>query len=60
MNKEGCVFYFFNESVEQIKKQKIKKIHKIVKLDFFVENELTNQKKIDNRKNYYYLCENSK
>ena len=60
MNKEGCVFYFFNESVEQIKKQKIKKIHKIVKLDFFVENELTNQKKIDNRKNNYYLCENSK
>ena len=58
--KEGCVFYFFNESVEQIKKQKIKKIHKIVKLDFFVENELTNQKKIDNRKNNYYLCENSK
>ena len=48
MNKEGCVFYFFNERVEQIKKQKIKKIHKIVKLDFFVENELTNQKKIDN------------
>ena len=60
MNKEGCVFYFFNESVEKIKKQKIKKIHKIVKLDFFVENELTNQKKINNIKNNYYLCENSK
>jgi hypothetical protein len=60
MNKEGCVFYFFNESVEQTKKEKSQKIYKIVKLDFFVENELTNQKKIDNRKNYYYLCENSK
>ena len=63
MNIEGCVFYFFNESVEQTKKQKNKKIHKIVKIDFFVENELTNQQKIskiDNRKNYYYLCENSK
>ena len=60
MNKEGCVFYFFNESVEQTKKEKPQKIYKIVKLDFFVENELTNQKKIDNRKNYYYLCENSK
>jgi hypothetical protein len=63
MNKECCVFYFFNESVEQIKKEKTKKIHKIVKIDFLVENELTNQKKIskiDNKKNYYYLCENSK
>ena len=60
MNKEGCVFYFFNESVERTKKEKPQKIYKIVKLDFFVENELTNQKKIDNRKNYYYLCENSK
>jgi hypothetical protein len=63
MNKECCVFYFFNESVERTKKQKIQKIHKIVKIDFFIENELTNQKKIskiNNRKNYFYLCENSK
>ena len=60
MNKEGCVFYFFNESIEKTKKQKI---YKIVKIDFFLENELTNQKKINqinNRKNNYYLCENSK
>jgi hypothetical protein len=63
MNKECCVFYFFNESVERSKKENPKKIHKIVKIDFFVENELTNKEKIskiDNRKNYYYLCENSK
>jgi hypothetical protein len=61
--KECCVYYFFNESVEQIKQKKTQKIHKIVKIDLFVENELTNQQKIskiDNRKNYYYLCENSK
>ena len=45
MNKEGCVFYFFNESIEKTKKQK-QKIHKIVKIDFFLENELTNQKKM--------------
>ena len=60
MNIEGCVFYFFNESIKQTKKQKI---YKIVKIDFFLENELTNQQKIskiDNRKNSYYLCENSK
>ena len=60
MNKEGCVFYFFNESIEKTKKQKI---YKIIKIDFFLENELTNQKKINkinNRKNNYYLCENSK
>jgi len=62
MNKEleGSVFYFFNENIKQIKP---KKIHKIVKIDFFLENELTNQKKINkinNKKNYYYLCENSK
>ena len=64
MNKEGCVFYFFNESIEKTKKQIQKqKIHKIVEIDFFLENELTNQKKINkinNRKNNYYLCENSK
>ena len=58
MNKEGCVFYFFNESRK--KQPKKQKIHKIVQIDFFIENELTNQKKIDNRKNYYYVCENSR
>ena len=35
--KEGCVFYFFNESIEKPKKQIQKqKIHKIVKIDFFL------------------------
>ena len=39
----NCVFYFFNEHEIQIKKQKI---HKIVKLNFFIQNELTNHQKL--------------
>ena len=54
-----CVFYFFNEHELQIKK---KKIHKIVKLNFFIQNELTNHQKlfhINNRKKHFYICENT-
>jgi len=56
---ECCVFYFFNENELQIKKQKI---HKIFKIDFFIQNELTNHQrlcKINNRKKHFYLCENA-
>lgn len=56
---ESCVIYFYNE-YELIKLNK--KIHKIIKNNFFIQNELTNQKKlikIPNRKNYFYLCENT-
>ena len=56
---ETCVFYFFNEHEIQIKKQKI---HKIVTLNLFIQNELTNHKKIfnvNNRKNHFYICENA-
>lgn len=57
---ESCVYYFFEEyENNNTKKQKI---HKIVKLDFFIQNELTNQKKIisiDKRKIHFYLCENN-
>jgi hypothetical protein len=56
---ESCVFYFFNEDEIKIKKQKI---HKIVKTDFFIQNELTNYQKlfkIKDRKRYFYICENS-
>jgi len=55
---ETCVFYFFNESELKIKKQKI---HKIVQIDFFIQNELTNQKKllkIKDIQKHYYLFEN--
>ena len=54
-----CVFYFFNEHEIQIKKQKI---HKIVKLNLFIQNELTNHQKlfhINNRKKHFYICENT-
>ena len=56
---EDCVFYFFNEYEYKIKKYKI---HKIVKNDFFIQNELTNQQKLlklNNVKNYFYLCKNT-
>lgn len=57
---EGCVFYFFNEFENRIKKQKK---YKIVTLDFFTENELTNQKiirKIYEHNMRYHLYENNK
>ena len=57
---EGCVFYFFNEFENRIKKQKK---YKIVTLDFFTENELTNQKiirKIDEHNMRFHLYENNK
>ena len=44
---ESCVFYFFNENeVTNNKFKKKQKIYKLVKIDFFIQNELTNQKKI--------------
>ena len=56
---ECCVFYFFKENELQIKKQKI---HKIVKINFFIQNEIANHKKlfkINNRRQHFYLCENT-
>ena len=56
---EHCVFYFFNENENTSKKQKI---HKIVRFDFLIQNELTNQKKLlnmCNKKTHFYLCENT-
>ncbi len=55
---ESCIFYFFNEYEVKNKKQKI---HKIVQIDFLVQNELTNQNKLlkqKDTKEYFYLCEN--
>jgi hypothetical protein len=57
---EGCVYYTFNEYINKSKKDKI---HKIVKRDFLIENELTNQaklKNIINNERHFYLCETSK
>jgi hypothetical protein len=60
-----CIFYFLNNNDkdnDKDKDNKKKTIHKIVYLDFFVRNELTNMnkiKKILDYKNYYYICENS-
>lgn len=51
---ESCVYYFFNEVKE--KQTKCKKIHKIIKLNFFIYNELTNQKKLLNFYDHFYLC----
>jgi hypothetical protein len=55
---DSCVFYFFNENEVKINKSKI---HKIVQIDFYIQNELTNQQKlikINSRNNHFYLCEN--
>ena len=57
---ESCVFYHFDKFDKlPIKKQKI---HKLFKNNFFIQNELTNQKKmlkLENRTQFFYLCENS-
>ena len=55
------VFYFLNDKENYVKKKKV--IHKIVKLDFFMRNELTNINKIRyilEYNKYYYIFENSK
>jgi hypothetical protein len=56
---ESCVYYYLKDN-NKPKKKKI--INKIVTLDFFVKNELTNIEKIKtikDYKKYYYFCENS-
>lgn len=57
----NCIFYFLNDKENQVRKDKA--IHKIVKLDFFMKNELTNINKLRHILEYnkhYYICENSK
>ena len=57
MEKEGCVFYFFSEPVKKRKKKKA--VHKVCLNNFYLINELTNIKKIQNNKMKFYVCENS-
>ena len=58
---ESCVYYHLKDNNKpKLRKKKI--INKIVTLDFFVKNELTNIEKIKtipHYKKYYYVCENS-
>jgi hypothetical protein len=57
---DSCVFYFFNDVEPTITPKN--KIHKIVYNDFFIQNELTNQRKLltlQNHKEHFYLCENA-
>jgi hypothetical protein len=56
---QSCVFYFFNEYEL---KNKTQKINKIVQIDFYLQNELTNQTKLLKIKDiihHFYLCENT-
>jgi hypothetical protein len=55
---EGCVHYFFNEYENKNLYEKTEKIHKLVKLDFWIQNELINQKKvikIPDFNKYFYI-----
>ena len=55
----SCVHYFFDE-YENKNTNKKNKIHKIIKSDFWIQNELTNRKKvinIPNFKKYFYICD---
>jgi hypothetical protein len=59
INKDSCVYYYLKDNNKPKKK---KTINKIVTLDFFVKNELTNIEKIksiNDYKKYYYFCENN-
>lgn len=58
-NLVGCVYFFVKDYKSHIKKRPI---NKIVDNDFFIRNELTNIKKLQqlhNYKEYYYVCDNS-
>ena len=57
MEKEGCVYYFFNDIAKGRKKKKT--IHKVIINSFYAMNELTNIKKIRDNKLNFYVCENS-
>ena len=57
MEKEGCVFYFFNNDIKIPKKKK--PIHKMTLNNFYIMNELTNIKTIKDFKKHFYVCENS-
>ena len=57
MEKEGCVFYFFNEPVKKRKRKK--NVHKVCLNNFYLTNELTNIKRIRHNKMNFYVCENS-
>ena len=57
MEREKCVFYFFNEPAKKRKRKKA--IHKVVLNNFYLTNELTNIKRIRNNKMHFYVCENS-
>jgi len=59
--QNDCIYYFLHNEVNRKPKKK-SQIHKIIVIDFFIRNELTNVKNIKNIKNYksyYYVCENS-
>jgi len=55
------VFYFFNDSKRSNNDtpDKNKKINKVVELDFYIQNELTNVKRIKQFTNSFYTCSNS-
>jgi hypothetical protein len=58
---DSCVFYLINDTSNK-RKENRGKIHKITTFDFFIENELTNIKIIENIVNYksiYYICESN-
>ena len=60
-SQNDCIYYFLPDEVRP-KPKKNGQIHKIIVIDFFIRNELTNVKKIkkiNNYKSYYYVCENS-
>ena len=59
-NIKICVYYFFNETDNKEKKNKMR--YKITTLDLFTNNELTNINKIQKCQNYksmFYICEKS-
>jgi hypothetical protein len=62
MTFESCVFFFHKKTQNQKNPKKTNqspKIHKIVPIDFFISNELTNQQKLTKIKDYFYVCETS-
>jgi len=60
---DTCVYFFLdNNKKHNIQPTKKSQLHKIVKNDYFIRNELTNVlkiQKISNYKQFFYVFENS-
>jgi hypothetical protein len=54
-----CVYFSLDNQTQNKDKNKNKKIHKLVPLDFYIINEITNISNIKKYKTHFYTCKNT-